>query len=136
VSGRSPGVQQYVVGGFKVEDKIDALAAFDRFPDNRLKVADSGKVTGNVIVDEAGNHNPLDYHGSFERRIENYIVGRDPIFLAKDSEIDCGRVESLPALKRIFRTNAQSMFDVISRWRRMEEGQVQELLDFLQRMKS
>jgi hypothetical protein len=36
ISGKVAGVQQYVVGGFKVAEKISALTAFKRLPENRL----------------------------------------------------------------------------------------------------
>ena len=36
VSGMTPGVQQYVVGGFEVAEKISALAAYKRFPEAKL----------------------------------------------------------------------------------------------------
>jgi hypothetical protein len=44
VSGRTPAVQQYVVGGFRVEERISALAAYDRFPENRLSLDHDGQL--------------------------------------------------------------------------------------------
>lgn len=38
VSGKVPGIQQYVVAGFEVADKINALAAYQLFPHLRLKL--------------------------------------------------------------------------------------------------
>src|SRR6516165_856032 len=50
ISGRAPGVQQYVVGGFQVAEKISQLAAHGRFPDLRQRQLDDGTLRGNVIV--------------------------------------------------------------------------------------
>jgi hypothetical protein len=136
VSGRFPGVRQYIVGGFRVDEKIDALAAFHRFPENRMRLDASNRLTGNIIVDGAGNRNPLDYHKSFGTRAENYIVGSDAVFLSSASEIDRARDESLPALNRIFHADTESMSEAIARWRRLDADQAKELLDFLQKMKS
>src|ERR1700741_4700358 len=47
VSGRISTVEQYVIGGMRVDEKIDALAAYRRFPENRLHVNDQGQVWGN-----------------------------------------------------------------------------------------
>ena len=38
ISGRMTSVQQYIVGGFKVDEKINAIIARDRFPENRQKL--------------------------------------------------------------------------------------------------
>src|SRR2546430_376250 len=56
VSGRAPGVPQYIVGGFAVDRKIDALAAFREFPENRQRQLDDGQLAGNIIVDAQGKH--------------------------------------------------------------------------------
>ena len=81
VSGATKGVQQYVVGGFQVAEKISALAAYERFPENRLKLNAEGKLVGNVLIDGAGSKHPLDTHSTnnFARRIENYLVGVMPM---------------------------------------------------------
>ena len=62
ISGKVAGVEQYVVGGLQVEEKIDALAAYDRFPGNRLTMGVGGLVMGNVIVQPDGTQHPLDSH--------------------------------------------------------------------------
>ena len=43
VSGRTRKVQQYVVGGFQVAEKIDALTAYHRFPENRMRPGPDGQ---------------------------------------------------------------------------------------------
>src|ERR1700752_2054905 len=50
VSGRVKDVKQYVVGGFSVDDKINALAAYSRFPENRMIVQPDGSLSGNIII--------------------------------------------------------------------------------------
>ena len=135
VSGSVDGVQQYVVGGFEVDEKINALTAFERFPENRLRYLDDGSLHGNIIVDEKGKHHQLDDHDKFEMRIENYIVGRNPLSLSKIDEIERARQESLPFLQKTFRTRGDTVFSVLGRWRRMNEHQVEEMNVWLRSMK-
>src|SRR5688572_14539987 len=73
VSGRVKNVQQYVVGGFKVAEKIDALAAYHRFPENRMKRSLGGEMEGNIITLPDGTQNPVDYHEGFAERVRNYV---------------------------------------------------------------
>src|SRR5262245_28408577 len=54
ISGRVPGVRQYVVGGFEVDEKISALAALSRFPENKQLRLDDGTLQGNIIVNSDG----------------------------------------------------------------------------------
>lgn len=135
VSGRTPGVQQYVVGGFRVAEKIDALAAFDRFPENRLSLV-GGQMLGNVIVDEQGRHDPRDYHGDFERRIENYIVGEHPVLLESPGEVQRGREETLGALQHLLNRAGDRVYDIVGRWRRLDERQIHDLVGWLSAIKS
>jgi hypothetical protein len=135
ISGKTPGVRQYVVGGLKVAEKINALAAFDRFPEYRLKTVGKGLVAGNIIVDADGKHNKLDYHGNFEKRIENYIVGRDPVVLESQGEIDLGREQTVPILKQIFEKQGRLVADIVGRWRRLDEIQIEEMLQWLTSLK-
>ena len=39
VSGKVPNVDQFVIGGFEIEEKIGDLEAFERFPEQRLSWA-------------------------------------------------------------------------------------------------
>lgn len=136
VSGLVPGVQQYVVGGFKVEEKIHALEALERFPTNRMQSMSDGSLAGNIIVTKDGKQNKLDYHSNFEKRIENYIVGRDPITLESHDEIETGRQQTIEVLSDVFQTKGKSVRDVIARWRRMDEKQIGSLVDWLQNIKA
>lgn len=136
VSGRMEGVQQYVVGGFAVKEKIDALAAYRRFPEYRLTRLPDETLTGNIIVSGSGKHHPLDHHGNFERRIENYIVGRDSIYLHRPTEVDQAREHSVDILKEIFGApRAVRIADVIGRMRKLDERQVQKLITQLRAIK-
>jgi hypothetical protein len=91
ISGRVEGVRQYVVGGFEVQEKIDALAAYRRFPENRQRREPDGNLTGNIIVTEDGKRSPVDYHSNFEKRLDNYVVGCNHVMLKSAHEVERGR---------------------------------------------
>lgn len=138
VSGKVPAVQQYVVGGMEVAEKIDALAAYRRFPENRLRTGENGMVEGNVIIDSRGNQHPLDDHeaDTFEDRIKNFIVGTKPIALETEREVSLGREQTLPKLSELLGKRGNRVVDVMSRWAKLDEGQVQDMLSWLQGIKS
>src|SRR5262249_38913247 len=50
ISGRVPSAPQFVMGGFEIDAKIDAIQAYDRFPEQRLRFREDGQPTGNIIV--------------------------------------------------------------------------------------
>lgn len=135
ISGKIPGVQQYVIGGFEVEDKIDAMTAWRLFPDQRLHRRVDGQLAGNIIVDGSGGQHRLDEHKGFERRIENYIVGRNPVALVTPEEIARGRAETLDVLRAIMQKPGLSPIKVIGRGSRLTEQQVLELRDWLYSIK-
>ena len=137
VSGKTPGVQQLVVGGFEVAEKISALTAYRRFPEQRLRVED-GQITGNVIVDSRGRQHPLDHHdpATFANRVKNYIVGRDAIALNTRREIQKGRNETLYVLQQLLGKNGDSPIQVMGRWCRLDDRQTRELIDWLSEIKS
>ena len=95
-------MRQYVVGGFQVAEKISALAAYGRFPDLRQRFRDDGTLSGNIIVMSDGKQSPIDYHASFERRIENYIVGMNPRVIEGEREVARARSETLDILQDLF----------------------------------
>jgi hypothetical protein len=64
VSGKVPGFRQYLIGGLQVAEKIPALEAYERLPQNRLVAGKAGIVTGNIIVQADGTHHPFDWHPS------------------------------------------------------------------------
>lgn len=130
ISGRVKGQQQFVVGGFRVAEKIDALAAYERFPENRVRRAPNGQLTGNVIVTPDGRQHPDDTHSNFERRLENYLVGDQPTVVA-ETKFEDARAQTLPVLSRIFGRAGNRVFDVIGRARSMEMAQVDELRNWI-----
>jgi hypothetical protein len=81
ISGRVPTANQYVMGGFEVAAKIDALTANKEFPELRLQLRTDGQLTGNIIVSADGKQLQLDNHNSFNERIKNYVGGTNLIAL-------------------------------------------------------
>ena len=132
ISGRVEGQRQFVVGGFRVAEKIDALAAFGRFPSYRLRTSEDGQLEGNIIITAQGTQHPLDHHSNFERRVENYIVGTDPVFLSSERQYREAREQTMPVLTRIFEKEGKKVFDVIGRHRRMDGKQVDGMLSWLE----
>lgn len=139
VSGATRSVQQYVVGGFQVAEKIHALAAYSRFPENRLQLNAEGKVVGNILIDGAGNQHPLDTHSpnNFARRIENYLVGINPVSLDTPAEVARGRNETLDRLSSILeKPRANRVIDLMGRWARLDQAQIEKTLDWLRGIKA
>jgi len=136
ISGRVNGVHQYVVGGFEVAEKIDALAALARFPENKQRKLDDGRLAGNIIINADGSRSEVDYHTNFERRLDNYVVGRRPVVLTKPAEIEQAREETLGVLADVFGKKADRLFDITGRWRRLDEKQVEKLLTWMRDVKT
>jgi hypothetical protein len=135
ISGRTVGVAQYVVGGFQVAEKIDALAAYKRFPQYRQQQLSDGSFRGNIIVQEDGNCSAVDYHSNFEKRVENYIVGRKSVVLETPGEIARARNETLDVLSEVFQKQGQRVCDIIGRWRRLNKVQIEQMLEWIQDVK-
>ena len=131
VSGKVQQVQQFIVGGLRVDEKISALAAYKRFPEYRLNLGDDGNLRGNIIVDGKGQHHPLDGHNNFERRIQNYIVGKDPIVLERPSEQQAAREDTVNFLSHLFGKKGRQVFEIIGRHRKMDEAQVKRTINWL-----
>jgi len=139
VSGKSPGVNQYVIGGIEVAEKIDALAAYQRFPENRLNMDNDGNLIGNIIVDSTGEQHPLDRHSkaSFGERVQNYIVGRNPVSLTNPASIEKARNQTLNKLQELFDKPGNRAVDIIGRGaRKLTEQNVRDLRDWLDNLKS
>lgn len=134
VSGRVKNLKQYVVGGFKVDQKLDALAAYQLFPENRQLKRPDGSLAGNIIIDEKGNHLEIDYHDNFARRVENYIVGADPIVIDGASSIERAREQTIPILSDIFEKPGSRIIDIIGRWRKLDQEQIGELVGWMKRV--
>jgi hypothetical protein len=137
VTGKVPGVAQLVLGGFEVDEKISAREAYDRFPEQRLRQLPDGQITGNVIVNANGTQHELDHHDSdtFDRRAENYLVGKNPIALLTPEEIDEGRAFTLEILREVFDLKGESIRDLMGRGRNMTEQQVMKLRALLDMVK-
>ena len=127
VSGRTRKVQQYVVGGFQVAEKIDALTAYHRFPENRMRPGPDGQSLGNIVVNADGTHHELDPHDSFERRVENYIVGCNPIFIESPSAVEIARRETVQVLGNVLGRPGTSLHQVMGRWHRLDAAQIEHL---------
>jgi hypothetical protein len=131
ISGRVQNVKQYVVGGFSVDEKINALSAYKRLPENRMRVGIQGELLGNIIVDSKGKHLDIDYHRNQESRIENYIIGKDPIVVEGAKNVDKARKETLNVLNDLFGKNEDTISKVIGRWRKLDEVQIKDLLAWM-----
>ena len=136
IGGRVPGLRQYVVGGFQVAEKIRAIDAFRRFPENRLGKAENGQTVGNVIVDSRGHQHPLDHHSNFRNRLDNYLVGKNGIQLSKERQIETAREQTVPVLSGILGKRGERPFDIIGRASKLDESQVGELLEWLKGVRS
>jgi hypothetical protein len=136
VSGKVLNVAQFVIGGLEIEEKISALEAYHRFPEQRLRLGDDGQVVGNVIVDADGKQHKLDHHNKFDQRIENYIVGRNPIALITPEEMAEGRRRTLEILRDIFDIKGDSIREIIGRCRNLTEKQVLKLRAHLDEVKN
>lgn len=136
ISGRIAQANQYVMGGFEIDQKIDADIAYARFPEQRLQEREDGQLTGNIIIDQTGKQHSLDDHNGFDRRIKNYVVGKNLIALSEPAEIALGRVQTLQALQDILHKRGTSPFAVVGRFgTKLTEEQVIELRKWLKTIK-
>lgn len=137
VSGKVPGVAQVVLGGFEVAEKISAIEAFERFPEQRLRRRSDGQVTGNVIVNARGKQHKIDHHdkGSFDRRTENYLVGTNPIALLTLEEITEGRDRTLEILRDVLGIKGNSIRELMGRHRNLSDKQIEKLRAHLEEVK-
>jgi hypothetical protein len=138
VSGKVLSFPQVVLGGFEVAEKISAIEAYERFPEQRLRLLPNGEVTGNVIVSAESRQHALDHHdqGTFDRRIENYLVGTNPIALLTLEEIAEGRLWTLEILQEVFGKKGNSVRQIIGRCRNLTEIQVYRLRMLLDEVKN
>ncbi len=135
VSGKVQGVDQFVMGGFEIAEKIHTTEAYERFPHLRLRKLEDGQLTGNIIVDARGRQHELDDHKNFERRVENYVVGKNLIVLSTPGEIAQGREHTLEVLRKIFQSDGKTLREVMGRCRNLSEEQVLKLRSFLETLK-
>ena len=136
-SPSSPPIKQYIMGGFEVSEKIEAVEAYSRFPNSRLKLID-GELYGNVIVDENGRKHPLDQHSekNFDRRCRNFIVGKNLIKPESEREITRARKETMKILKRVLGRLGIQPFDLIGRSAKiLDDNQVAIIIEWLLSLK-
>lgn len=138
VSGKIERFPQYVIGGMQVEEKISALEAFRRFPDNRLSISEGGRLSGNIIVDRRGKKHELDTHpdDGLDRRIQNFIVGRNPLRFESKREVARARDETLTLLQSVKGKKGNRPIDVIGRMSKLSDLQVQKILDWMAGIKA
>ena len=136
ISGKVPDAQQFVMGGFEIDAKINATEAYGRFPQHRLRRRADGQLTGNIIVDVHGEQHALDDHPSFSSRIKNYLLGKNPIVLETSPEIAQGRAETLEIIQEILGKKGTSPIQVVGRWGSdLTEAQVLHLREWLARIR-
>lgn len=137
VTGKVPGIAQVVLGGFEVAEKISAIEAYERFPEQRLRLLPDGQVTGNVIVNAMNEPHYLDHHklDTFDQRAENYLVGTNPIALLTLEEITEGRKQTLEILREVFDLKGNSIREIMGRHRNLTEKQVLKLRTLLNGVK-
>ena len=136
---KSPPINQYVMCGFEVAEKITALEAYDRFPEQRLKRRDDGQLDGNVIVDQFGKQHHLDDHSGgqrFERRIKNFVIGKNLIRPESPGEIVKAREQTMEILIPILEKIGKQPSHLIGRSAKiLDEKQVLMLIDWLYSIK-
>ena len=134
--GPRKGVAQYVIGGL-VADRIldDQLAAYREFPEHRLHYDADGNRSGNIIVTARGKQHPRDHHppGTFQGRIQNYLVGKNPVVLESTKEISLAREHSVQILAEVLDVpGAVTVRDVVGRsWRKLSTDQANRLREAL-----
>ncbi|KQW77342.1 hypothetical protein ASC89_19325 [Devosia sp. Root413D1] len=134
LSGKVPERVPYVIGGFKVDEKLDALDAYERFPEYRLKKNERGQVIGNIIVNADGEHNALDDHDQFAKRRQNYLVGKEAVAIVGERAIELARARTHGMLERILKVRSNNTADLVPRWRGLNEEQVKALVQELRRL--
>lgn len=135
ISGKVPQASQLVMGGFEVAEKLNSMVeAYWRFPSLRLHKDSDGHITGNIIVSPDGYQHSLDSHRpfNFERRIKNYVIGKNPIVLRSSEEMDLGRQETLPILREVLGKKGESPIKVVGRWSRLDKKQIIMIRDWLE----
>lgn len=135
VSGKVRNIDQVILGGFEIAEKISAIEAYERYPAQRLRLLSDGQITGNVIVTADGKQHELDHHNQFARRIQNYIVGRDAIALSSREELAEGRRQTLDILREVFLRNGKSIVEVIGRCSNLNAEQITKLRALLDAVK-
>lgn len=139
ISGKIPELNQFVMAGFEIESKIPAIEAYRQFPELRLRELQDGQLTGNIIVTPDGRQHELDQHNpdTFQNRINNYVIGTNPIVLTTDEEIAAGRRQTLEVLRDFLHKKGKSPLEIVGRWgTALSEEQISELRNWLLSLKA
>jgi len=130
ISGsRGRTIPQYVIGGMQIDEKLeDQLEALRRMPQNSLRF-DGEQRVGNIIALPDGTQDPRDDHDKrdhdkFEKRIKNYVLGKDAVILETQKEVEIGRDRSVRILSNLFGVNGHRMQQVVGRGRKLSPMQV------------
>jgi hypothetical protein len=134
ISGKIPEQSPYIVGGFQVDEKISAIEANLKYPEFRLQKNEHGQIVGNIIVDDTGKHHPLDDHNNFEKRRENYILGKNKIYIESPQSVETSRRKTLQILEATFNKKANRLDDLVPRWRKLDQDQIQTLVGELKKI--
>jgi hypothetical protein len=136
VSGsRGRTYKQYVIGGMQIDEKLDdQLEALRRLPENVLSF-DSGHRRGNIIALPDGTQHPKDRHSSFESRIKNYVLGKNPVVLETPKEVEIGRERSVDILSELFDRAGTRIQQVMGRNRKLSDAQAERLRRALEDIK-
>jgi len=130
--GPKAAVSQYVIGGLVVERILDdQLAAYEEFPECRLRYDSNGVRTGNIIVNADGSQHAKDHHSpdTLQRRIRAFLVGKDPVVIESAPEIALARARSVEILADVLDVpSARTVRDVVGRsWRKLSAVQADRL---------
>ncbi|MGM5055620.1 hypothetical protein ACD589_12470 [Rhizobium sp. 814_E9_N1_1] len=134
ISGKIVEKSPYIVGGFQVDEKISAIEANLKYPEFRLQKNEFGQIIGNIIVDDNGDHHPLDDHDKFEKRRENYVLGKNKIYIESPQSVERSRQKTLEVLQKTFGKSANRIDDLVPRWRKLDEGQIETLVGELKKI--
>jgi hypothetical protein len=138
VSGKIKDVSQFVMAGFEVAERLDAMIAYDLYPQHRLRQLENGEITGNIIITAKGKQHPLDTHDptTFASRIKNYVTGRDPLVLTSPREIQSGRDDTNYVLSYVLGKKGRSPKEIMGRCSKLDERQIRELRDWMASIKA
>jgi hypothetical protein len=72
----------------------------------------------------------------FDRRIENYVVGKNPLVLSTLEEIAEGRRQTMEALRDILQARGDTPIEVVGRWgKKITQRQILQLREWLASLK-
>jgi hypothetical protein len=133
ISGKVANLNQFIMGGFEVIEKMSALEAYKKFPENRLRKLEDGQLSGNIIVNVNGSQHLLDTHSlkNFDNRIANFVIGRNPIVLSTSDEIARGRAQTMEILREIFGKVGLIPWEIIGRMSKLDSYQIKDLRNWL-----